>query len=228
MTVGWDRFRPRPCRFDQTPPSVRSDPRVDPSDPAAAPAPSEAHAHRQGRRRRPGPHPACSPSPGCPHPPAWRTGPPNRPPWRPSASGDARAARRGSPRRQHRFRAVELAPGRRSDDILRARPELGDPAAVVYHGPEDEKVVALTFDDGWGGRTLRKILRVLREKHVNATFFPVGQAVRLDPQGWRRIAAAGFPIADHTFDHGPSKGCATWSSASSSSARDATLRTCST
>jgi len=76
------------------------------------------------------------------------------------------------------------------------------PAAVVYHGPRDEKVVALTFDDGWGDRTLRKILRVLRQKHVNATFFPVGQAVRLNPETWRRIAAAGFPIADHTFDHG--------------------------
>jgi peptidoglycan/xylan/chitin deacetylase (PgdA/CDA1 family) len=75
------------------------------------------------------------------------------------------------------------------------------PAAVVYHGPRDEKVVALTFDDGWGDRTLRKILRVLREKHVNATFFPVGQAVRLNPKTWRRIAAAGFPIGDHTFDH---------------------------
>lgn len=75
------------------------------------------------------------------------------------------------------------------------------PAAVVYHGPRDEKVVALTFDDGWGGRTLRKILRTLRERHVNATFFPVGQAVRLNPETWRRIADAGFPIADHTFDH---------------------------
>ena len=75
------------------------------------------------------------------------------------------------------------------------------PAAVVYHGPRDEKVVALTFDDGWGGRTLAKILRLLRQKHVNATFFPIGQAVRHDPTNWRRIAAAGFPIADHTFDH---------------------------
>jgi peptidoglycan-N-acetylglucosamine deacetylase len=80
------------------------------------------------------------------------------------------------------------------------------PAAVVYHGPRDEKVVALTFDDGWGGRTLRRIFRVLREKRVNATFFPVGQAVRQDPDTWRRIATAGFPIADHTFDHGTLEG----------------------
>jgi peptidoglycan/xylan/chitin deacetylase (PgdA/CDA1 family) len=76
------------------------------------------------------------------------------------------------------------------------------PAEAVYHGPRDQKVVALTFDDGWGRRTLRRILRILRQQHVNATFFPVGQAVRLDPESWRRIAAAGFPIANHTFDHG--------------------------
>ena len=80
------------------------------------------------------------------------------------------------------------------------------PAAVVYHGSRDEKVVALTFDDGWGGRTLRKLFRVLKDRHVNATFFPVGQAVRHDPTSWRRIAKADFPIADHTYDHATLKG----------------------
>ena len=80
------------------------------------------------------------------------------------------------------------------------------PAEVVYHGPRDEKVVALTFDDGWGGRTLRKLFRILKDRHVNATFFPVGQAVRQDPTSWRRIAKAGFPIADHTYDHATLKG----------------------
>jgi peptidoglycan/xylan/chitin deacetylase (PgdA/CDA1 family) len=75
------------------------------------------------------------------------------------------------------------------------------PAAVVFHGSRDEKVIALTFDDGWGGRSLRKILHILQDRHVNATFFPVGQAVRHDPTGWKKIAAAGYPIADHTYDH---------------------------
>ena len=76
-----------------------------------------------------------------------------------------------------------------------------EPAAVVFHGSRDEKVVALTFDDGWGTRSTRKILRILQDKHVNATFFPVGQAVRHDPSTWKKVAAAGFPIADHTYDH---------------------------
>lgn len=90
--------------------------------------------------------------------------------------------------------------------VCRQGPSWTDPATVAYHGPRDEKVVALTFDDGWGGRTLRKLLRVLKDRHVNATFFPVGQAVRHDPTTWRRIAKANFPIADHTYDHGTLKG----------------------
>ena len=90
--------------------------------------------------------------------------------------------------------------------VCRQGPSWTDPATVAYHGPRDEKVVALTFDDGWGGRTLRKLLGVLKDRHVNATFFPVGQAVRHDPTTWRRIAKADFPIADHTYDHGTLKG----------------------
>ena len=76
-----------------------------------------------------------------------------------------------------------------------------DPAPVFDAGPRDAKVVALTFDDGYGGRTLRKLLRILEDKHVNATFFPVGQAVRHDPTSWKQVAAAGYPIANHTYDH---------------------------
>jgi peptidoglycan/xylan/chitin deacetylase (PgdA/CDA1 family) len=86
-------------------------------------------------------------------------------------------------------------------DLCARGPRTIEPAAVAFHGSRDDKVVALTFDDGWGGRSLRRILRTLQDKHVNATFFPVGQAVRHDPRTWKMIAAAGFPIADHTYDH---------------------------
>lgn len=85
-------------------------------------------------------------------------------------------------------------------------PSWVEPATVAYHGSRDEKMVALTFDDGWGGRTLRKLFRVLKDRQVNATFFPLGQAVRHDPTTWRRIANADFPIADHTYDHATMKG----------------------
>lgn len=74
-------------------------------------------------------------------------------------------------------------------------------ASVITHGSRATKVVALTFDDGWGPATTSRILRVLERMHVNATFFPVGLAISRDPDTWRSIVSAGYPIGDHTFDH---------------------------
>lgn len=74
-------------------------------------------------------------------------------------------------------------------------------APVVSHGSRTQKVVALTFDDGWGPKVTAQILATLQRLRVNATFFPVGQAIRENPEGWKRIAGAGFPIGDHTYDH---------------------------
>jgi peptidoglycan/xylan/chitin deacetylase (PgdA/CDA1 family) len=74
-------------------------------------------------------------------------------------------------------------------------------APVLSHGDQHEKVVALTFDDGFDATNTTKILGILKRYHVNATFFPTGRAVLQAPELWRDIAAAGFPIADHTFSH---------------------------
>jgi peptidoglycan/xylan/chitin deacetylase (PgdA/CDA1 family) len=75
------------------------------------------------------------------------------------------------------------------------------PAAVVSHGSRSKKVVALTFDDGYGPVNTIKILELLERNHVNATFFPTGRALQLYPEVFRQIVSAGFPIGDHTFDH---------------------------
>ena len=80
------------------------------------------------------------------------------------------------------------------------------PAKVVSHGSRDQKVVALTFDDGWDPGNTMKILGILQHLHVNATFFPVGRAVQLFPSVWRAVADGGFPIADHSYDHPHLKG----------------------
>ena len=143
---------------------------------------------------------------GLPAPTGVANGAPEPTDLAPGASEDPRAPTQGGPGAN--AGAEPSTPRRAVHRTISCEqgPSWVTPAEVVYHGPRDEKVVALTFDDGWGGRTLRKILRILRDKHVNATFFPVGQAVRLDPKSWRRIAAAGFPIANHTFDHGTLEG----------------------
>ncbi|GLY56560.1 hypothetical protein Ccel01_11620 [Cellulosimicrobium cellulans] len=63
-----------------------------------------------------------------------------------------------------------------------------------------EQCVALTFDDGPGPDTER-LLQVLAEKHVSATFFLVGSNVEKRPDVVRDTAAAGHLLANHTWDH---------------------------
>ena len=75
------------------------------------------------------------------------------------------------------------------------------PASVVRNGARTHRVVALTFDDGWDADNTLRILRILRGARVNATFFPLGRAIEAAPSAWRTVAAAGYPIADHTDDH---------------------------
>jgi peptidoglycan/xylan/chitin deacetylase (PgdA/CDA1 family) len=74
-------------------------------------------------------------------------------------------------------------------------------AKVVHHGSRTEKVVALTFDDGYDGPNTIRILAILEHAKVNATFFPIGVAVKNEPAAWKAVALAGYPIANHTYDH---------------------------
>ena len=75
-----------------------------------------------------------------------------------------------------------------------------DPS-VVWHGSREEKVVALTFDDGWSTPRCQKILQILVAQKVPATFFPNALYVKQHPAFWRRVAELGFPIANHTTSH---------------------------
>lgn len=72
---------------------------------------------------------------------------------------------------------------------------------VIFHGPRTDRVVALTFDDGYAPANVRQIFEELTRAGVAATFFVNGAYLRLDPQLWRSIAAAGYPIGNHTVLH---------------------------
>jgi cellulose synthase/poly-beta-1,6-N-acetylglucosamine synthase-like glycosyltransferase/peptidoglycan/xylan/chitin deacetylase (PgdA/CDA1 family) len=61
--------------------------------------------------------------------------------------------------------------------------------------------VALTFDDGPDPTWTPKLLDLLREKHVPATFFVVGAQVVSHPELVRRELAAGHDVGSHTFTH---------------------------
>jgi peptidoglycan/xylan/chitin deacetylase (PgdA/CDA1 family) len=88
---------------------------------------------------------------------------------------------------------------------VRSAVPLSQPAFYTWQAPYDEwtagqRVVALTFDDGPGVYT-PQIMAVLEQYHVPATFFEVGSEVAAHPTMTADLAAAGFSVQDHTWDH---------------------------
>ena len=79
------------------------------------------------------------------------------------------------------------------------------PAFSTWQAPGDastagQRVIALTFDDGPGPFT-PQILSVLEQYHVPATFFEIGEKVAEYPQYTQMVAAAEYPVEDHTWSH---------------------------
>ncbi|RBW69607.1 polysaccharide deacetylase family protein [Bacillus taeanensis] len=64
----------------------------------------------------------------------------------------------------------------------------------------NEKVVALTFDDG-PTEIVREILPLLEKYHAKATFFVIGNELKENLQVGEEVAAAGHQIGNHTFSH---------------------------
>lgn len=63
--------------------------------------------------------------------------------------------------------------------------------------------VALTFDDGPSSDVTPRVLEILREKNIKATFFLVGSQVDLNPAVAREVYAEGHAIGNHTYSHPP-------------------------
>jgi len=66
---------------------------------------------------------------------------------------------------------------------------------------EQEKVIALTFDDGPWPDTTFQVLDILKREDIKATFFWVGQYLKADPQIAKRVVADGHAIGNHTWHH---------------------------
>lgn len=71
---------------------------------------------------------------------------------------------------------------------------------IIPRVATDQKIVALTFDDGPNKKT-DEILKVLDELGIKATFFIVGKAVEDNPDELKKIVQAGHEIGNHTYSH---------------------------
>lgn len=63
------------------------------------------------------------------------------------------------------------------------------------------KTMYLTFDDGPSEENTRKVLEILRERNIKATFFLVGENVRQHPEVAREIVAEGHTVGIHCDNH---------------------------
>lgn len=69
------------------------------------------------------------------------------------------------------------------------------------HGDRTRKWIALTFDDGPHPQYTPRILSILKEHNVRATFFVVGKMAEKYPDLLRQQAEAGHSIGNHTYHH---------------------------
>ena len=90
---------------------------------------------------------------------------------------------------------------RAQDFLIGATAEHNREMGIMWRGNTRLKEIALTFDDGPHPEFLPRLLDALRELHVKATFFVVGEKVDEAPDMVARIVQEGHEIANHTYDH---------------------------
>lgn len=72
---------------------------------------------------------------------------------------------------------------------------------IIKNGNNEEKVIALTFDDGPDRDFTPQVLDILKKNDVKATFFVVGESVEWNPEILKRQYNEGHEIGNHTFTH---------------------------
>jgi len=78
---------------------------------------------------------------------------------------------------------------------------LGGCQGVYFRGQTEEKIVALTFDDGPHPVYTPRVLEILETFGVKATFFLIGRQSRSYPEVVQQIKARGHEIENHSDNH---------------------------
>ncbi|MBR8838919.1 MAG: polysaccharide deacetylase family protein [Stigonema ocellatum SAG 48.90 = DSM 106950] len=65
----------------------------------------------------------------------------------------------------------------------------------------DQKVIALSFDDGPWPQSTTKVLDILKKENIKATFFQIGQNLKNYPDLAKRVVAEGHILGNHTWHH---------------------------
>jgi peptidoglycan-N-acetylglucosamine deacetylase len=65
----------------------------------------------------------------------------------------------------------------------------------------DQPYIAMTFDDGPSSANTPRLLEILKQRNIRATFFLIGQNAASNPDIVRRILADGHEIGNHSWTH---------------------------
>lgn len=71
----------------------------------------------------------------------------------------------------------------------------------IAMGNSEEKIVYLTFDEGYEAGYTSKILDVLKENNVKATFFITAHYLNTQPELVQRMIEEGHIVGNHTVNH---------------------------
>ena len=72
---------------------------------------------------------------------------------------------------------------------------------AVCRGPKGTRGVALTFDDGPSAEHTPKVLALLEQAKVEATFFVIGKKAEANPELVRLIVEKGHALGSHGYAH---------------------------
>lgn len=72
---------------------------------------------------------------------------------------------------------------------------------IIDISDKNEKIAYLTFDDGPTTSVTPKVLDILKDENIKATFFVIGKSVESHPDIVKRAYEEGHYIANHGYDH---------------------------
>jgi peptidoglycan/xylan/chitin deacetylase (PgdA/CDA1 family) len=127
--------------------------------------------------------------------PAFETPSPSHPaPGKPKHTHPAHVTASHAPDRPGDSRPAKL-----ENQPAKLGKKTGGPAGS--HLSTGTSSVALTFDDGPDPGQTPRMLKLLAQQHVHATFCLVGENVQRHPELVRKIVAGGHTLCNHTWSH---------------------------
>lgn len=72
---------------------------------------------------------------------------------------------------------------------------------LIDHVDTEQKIIALTFDDGPLPEATNQIVDFFAAENIPATFFLTGKDIAAHPQAAKKIMQAGHQIGNHSYSH---------------------------